>query len=61
MDKQTFKLTLSGGTKSEATQKIKALAILGAYLSASELTALAGFIKSGDPSKVALAKKYLGL
>lgn len=61
MDKQTFKLTLSGCTKPEATKKVKALAILGAYLNQSELTALAAFIKSGDPSKVALAKNYLGL
>lgn len=58
--KHEFKLNVSG-SKQEATQKVKALATLGAYLTGKELEALANFIKSGDPSQVALAKNYLGL
>lgn len=55
-----FKLSVSG-TKQEATQKVKAMATLGIHLTADELTALAHFIKSGDPSTVQMAKNYLGL
>ena len=55
-----FKLTVSG-SKQEATQKIKAMATLGQHLTGSELQALAQFIKSGNPSEIAMAKNYLGL
>lgn len=59
MEKHKFSISISG-THTEATQKAKAVAELATYLSAETLTALAHVVKT-DPSKVALAKQFLGV
>lgn len=59
MEKHTFDLTISG-TANEAQIKAKALAELGAHLTADTLKALAHVVKH-EPSKVAIAKKFLGV
>ncbi len=59
MEKHSFKLSISG-KQLEATQKAKALGVLASYLSADTLKALAHVVKT-DPSKVELAKQFLGL
>ncbi len=59
MEKHKFSISISG-TQKEATEKAKAVAELATYLSAQTLTALARVVKT-DPSKVALAKKFLGV
>ena len=59
MDKHSFKISITG-SKSEATQKAKAVATLASYLDAKTLTALANVVKT-DPNKVALAKQFLGV
>lgn len=59
MDKHSFKITISGNEK-EASEKAAALATLAAYLDATTLNKLAHVVKT-DPSKVAMAKKFLGV
>lgn len=59
MDKHKFNISISG-TQKEATEKAKAVAELATYLNAQTLTALAKVVKT-DPSKVALAKQFLGI
>jgi hypothetical protein len=59
MKKHKFSISISG-TQTEATQKVNALAVLAGHLSAETLTALAKVVKE-EPSKIALAKQYLGI
>ena len=59
MEKHKFKISISGSQK-EASQKVNGLAILAAHLSADTITALAKVVQQ-DPSKVELAKQYLGI
>jgi hypothetical protein len=47
-------------TETESDNKMKALSVLAAKLSAAELTKLAHVVKN-DPIKTAMAKGYLGL
>jgi len=55
----SYKLKITD-TKANADVKAKALAVLAAKLSAIELDKLADVIKN-DPTKTALAKKFLGV
>lgn len=59
MEKHSFKISISGNA-SEAEKKAVAVATLASYLDAKTLTALAKVVKT-DPSKVALAKQFLGV
>lgn len=59
MEKHNFKITLSG-TKPEALAKVEAVLTLASYLDAKTLKALADVVKN-DPTKVRLAKQFLGL
>jgi hypothetical protein len=59
MEKHNFKITISG-SKSDAQAKVEALLVLASHLDAKTLTALAKVVKT-DPSKVQLAKQFLGL
>ncbi len=60
MEKYKFSISIQADTQKEAFEKAKAVAELASYLSAETLTALANVVKN-DPSKVALAKKFLGI
>jgi hypothetical protein len=55
-----YQLTLEEKTEGEADAKMEALTILAKKLTVSELSKLAHVIKT-DPTKTALAKKYLGV
>ena len=58
---ETHKFSLSiKGTAQETGQKAKALATLATKLDAKTLAALARVVET-DPSKVALAKQFLGI
>lgn len=59
MEKHKFNISIKGN-KTEATDKINALAVLASKLSSDTLKGLAKVVKE-DPAKVALAKRYLGL
>jgi len=59
MEKHKFTISIQG-SKKEATDKINALAILAAKLSAKTLKGFAKVVKE-DPSKIEFAKNYLGI
>lgn len=59
MEKHKFTISISG-SKKEATEKISALAVLAAHLSASTIKGFAEVVKN-DPAKIEFAKHYLGL
>lgn len=59
MENHKFSLTIQG-KQQEATEKANALAELAKYLDSKTLKALAKVVKT-DPSKVALAKQFLGI
>ena len=59
MEKHKFTISISG-SKKEATEKINALAVLAANLSASTIKGFAEVVKS-DPAKIEFAKHYLGI
>ena len=59
MDKHKFTISISGA-KDEATEKAQGIAVIASLLDAKTITALARVIKT-DPSKVALAKGFLGI
>ena len=59
MEKHKFTIRISG-SKKEATEKINALAVLAAKLSAETLKGFAKVVKD-DPAKVEFAKHYLGI
>lgn len=60
MTRFEFKITLTEATKQEAEEKIKSVTVLIRHLSARELKTFASIVQN-DPSKVMLAKKYLGI
>jgi hypothetical protein len=55
-----YGLKIEAKAENEAEEKMKALVILAAKLSAKELSKLAHVVKN-DPVKTALAKSYLGV
>lgn len=59
MEKQTVKITIYGNDK-EVKTKAKALAILSGYLDGKTLEAFAKVVQT-EPSKVKLAKQFLGI
>ncbi|MBL4862832.1 MAG: hypothetical protein JKY09_07445 [Crocinitomicaceae bacterium] len=59
MEKHKFTISISG-SKKEATEKINALAVLAAHLSASTIKGFAKIVKT-DPAKIEFAKHYLGI
>ncbi len=59
MSKYKFTITISG-TEQEATEKARGIAVIASHLDAKTITALAKVIQT-DPSKVALAKGFLGI
>jgi hypothetical protein len=60
MKEYNYNIRIPALLEKEATEKIAALAILAANLTAKELTKLAHIVKN-DPIKTAMAKKYLGV
>lgn len=60
MKSYTYKVTLEEKSETEADAKIEALTTLAKKLSVKELSKLAHVVKT-DPTKTALAKKYLGV
>ncbi|MEM6771709.1 MAG: hypothetical protein AAF597_14085 [Bacteroidota bacterium] len=60
MNKYPYEITLSATTKSEATEKMHALAVLARKLTARELNKLANVVEN-DPVKTMIAKRALGL
>ena len=60
MNKFCYDINLSATSRSEADQKIQALATLARKLNAKELVKLADVVKN-DPLKTKIAKKALGL
>lgn len=60
MPNYQYEISLETASESEATAKMKALAVLASRLSQKELAKLAHIVKT-DPVKTALAKKYLGV
>lgn len=60
MKDYNYNMRITALLEKEATDKMAALTILAAHLSAKELTKLAHIVKN-DPIKTALAKKYLGV
>ena len=59
MERHTIKITISGDEK-EVAQKAQAVATLCDYLDAKTLVALAKVVKT-EPSKVKIAKQFLGI
>ncbi len=60
MKKYYYDMLIEAPTETESDNKMKALSVLAAKLSAAELTKLAQVVKN-DPIKTAMAKGYLGL
>lgn len=60
MNKFDYTITISAKEEAVADEKVKALTILSAKLSAKELTKLAHVV-AHDPVKKAMAKAYLGV
>ena len=60
MKDYNYNIRISALLEKEATDKMTALTILAANLTAKELIKLAHIVKN-DPIKTALAKKYLGV
>lgn len=60
MKKYHYTMTIDAQVEKDADEKMQALIILASKLSAKELSGLAHVVKT-DPTKTALAKKYLGL
>ena len=59
MSKYKFSISISG-TQEEANQKAQGIAVIASLLDAKTITALANVIKT-DPSKVEIAKAFLGI
>jgi hypothetical protein len=60
MKEYQYNIRISALLEKEANDKMAALVILAAQLTAKELTKLAHVVKN-DPIKTAMAKKYLGV
>lgn len=60
MKDYTYNIRIAALLEKEATEKMNALVILAAGLTAKELSALARVVKH-EPLKLAMAKKYLGV
>ena len=60
MSKYSFDIALEADSEKEATEKVKAAITLIQKLKTTELKKLAEVVAT-DPTKTALAKKYLGL
>ena len=60
MSKYSFDIALEADSEKEATEKVKAAITLIQKLKTTELKKLAEVVVT-DPTKTALAKKYLGL
>ena len=60
MRKYSFDIALEADSENEATEKMKAAITLIQKLKTTELKKLAEVVAT-DPTKTALAKKYLGL
>ncbi len=60
MKKYDYTITISAKEEAVADEKVRALTILSAKLSAKELTKLAHVV-ANDPVKKAMAKAYLGV
>ena len=60
MSKYSFDIALEADSEKEATEKVKAAITLIQKLKTTELKRLAEVVAT-DPTKTALAKKYLGL
>ena len=60
MKKFHYDISIEAKTESEADAKMTALTTLAQKLSQAELAKLAHIIKT-DPTKTAMAKKYLGV
>lgn len=60
MKEYNYNIRIAALLEKEATEKMNALVVLAARLTAAELSKLANVVKN-DPVKLALAKKYLGV
>ncbi len=60
MSKYSFDIELEADSEREATEKVKAAITLIQKLKTTEIKKLAEVVAT-DPTKTALAKKYLGL
>ena len=60
MSKYSFDIALEADSEKEATEKVKAAITLIQKLTTTEIKRLAEVVAT-DPTKTALAKKYLGL
>jgi len=60
MTKYSYTLNIQGENEPEAERKAKALAMLATKLDEKTLTRLAHVV-ANEPTKVALAKKFLGI
>ena len=60
MSKYSFDIALEADSEKEATEKMKAAITLIQKLKTTEIKKLAEVVAT-DPTKTALAKKYLGL
>ena len=60
MSKYSFDIALEADSEKEATEKVKAAITLIQKLKTTEIKSLAEVVAT-DPTKTALAKKYLGL
>lgn len=60
MEKFSFNITITANDHAEATSKMKSISVMASKLKANELEKMADVVLN-QPTKMALAKKALGL